>query len=51
VIARRIGKSGLWSNLYGATTGEVARLPFVRDFLETARRECFAKLDGVVPVQ
>ena len=51
VIARRIGKNGLWSNLYGATTGEVARLPFVRDFLETARRECFAKLDGVVPVQ
>jgi len=37
--------------VYGATTGEVARLPFVRDFLETARRECFAKLDGVVPVQ
>jgi LysR family transcriptional regulator for metE and metH len=51
VIARRIGKNGLWSNLYGATTGEMARLPFVRDFLETARRECFAKLDGVVPVQ
>jgi len=50
VIARRIGKNGLWSNLYGATTGEVARLPFVRDFLETARRECFAKLNGVVPV-
>jgi len=51
VIARRVGKNGLWSNLYGATTGEVAHLPFVRDFLETARRECFAKLDGVVPVQ
>jgi LysR family transcriptional regulator for metE and metH len=51
VIARRVGKNGLWSNLYGATTGEMARLPFVRDFLETARRECFAKLDGVVPVQ
>ncbi len=51
VIARRIGKNGLWSNLYGATTDEVARQPFVRDFLETARRECFAKLDGVVPVQ
>ena len=25
VIARRIGKNGLWSNLYGATTGDVAR--------------------------
>src|SRR5260370_275873 len=51
VIARRIGKNGLWSNLYGATTREVARLPFVRAFLETARRECFAKLDGLVPFQ
>jgi len=51
VIARRIGKSGLWSNLYGATSREMAREPFLRDFLETARRECFTKLDGVVPVQ
>ena len=51
VIARRIGKNGLWSNLYGATTREMAGQPFVRDFLETARRECFAKLDGVVPVE
>jgi len=51
VIARRIGKNGLWSDLYGATTREMAGQPFVRDFLETARRECFAKLDGVVPVE
>jgi LysR family transcriptional regulator for metE and metH len=51
VIARSIGKSGLWSNLYAATTVDMARQPFLRDFLETARRECFAKLDGVVPVQ
>jgi LysR family transcriptional regulator for metE and metH len=51
VIARRIGKNGLWSNLYGATTREMAGRPFVRDFLETAKRECFAKLDGVVPVE
>jgi len=51
VIARRIGKKGLWSNLYGVTTREVARQPFIRDFLDTARRECFAKLDGLIPVQ
>lgn len=51
VIARRIGKNGLWSNLYGVTTREVARQPFIRDFLDTARRECFAKLDGLMPVQ
>ncbi|MGB5080039.1 MAG: LysR family transcriptional regulator [Burkholderiales bacterium] len=51
VIARRIGRNGLWSNLYGATTRETAGQPFVQDFLETAKRECFAKLDGVVPVE
>jgi len=51
VIARRIGKNGLWSNLYGATTRQTAGQAFVKDFLETARRECFAKLDGVVPVE
>jgi LysR family transcriptional regulator for metE and metH len=51
VIARRIGKNGLWSNLYGATTREMGGQPFLRDFLETARRECFTRLDGVVPVE
>jgi LysR family transcriptional regulator for metE and metH len=51
VVARRIGKNGLWSNLYGATTRETAGQPFVQDFLETAKRECFAKLDGIVPVE
>ena len=51
VIARRIGKNGLWSNLYGATTAAMAQQPFLRDFLETARRACFSRLDGVVPVR
>ena len=51
VIARSIGRNGLWSNLHGATTTEMAREPFIRDFLETARRECFSRLDAVVPVQ
>src|SRR5712691_2317755 len=51
VIARSIGRNGLWSNLHGATTAEMARQPFIRDFLETARRACFSRLDGVVPVQ
>jgi LysR family transcriptional regulator, regulator for metE and metH len=50
VIARRIGKNGLWSNLYRATTMELSQQPFMRDFLETTRRTCFATLDGVVPV-
>jgi hypothetical protein len=37
--------------LYGATTREMAGQAFLQDFLETARRECFTKLDGVVPVE
>ena len=50
VLGRRIGKNGLWSDLYGATTTAMARQPFLQDFLETARRECFANLEGIVPV-
>jgi len=51
VIARRIGRSGLWSNLYAASAREMAGQAFLRDFLEMARRECFARLDGVVSVE
>lgn len=51
VVARRIGKGGLWSDLYAATTKDTAQQPYLRDFLETTRKACFAKLDGVVPVQ
>jgi LysR family transcriptional regulator for metE and metH len=51
VIAKRIGTKGLWNDLYGVTTKKAARQPFIREFLDTARRECFAKLDGLQPVQ
>lgn len=50
VAARRIGAKGLWSDLYAASTAEVAARPYVRDFLETAKRACFARLDGIVPI-
>lgn len=48
VLGRRIGKAGLWSDLYAATTTALAKQPFLEDFLETARRECFANLEGIV---
>jgi LysR family transcriptional regulator for metE and metH len=51
IAAKRIGPHGLWSDLYAATRTETAALPYLRDFLETARRTCFAKLDGIVPVK
>lgn len=50
VLGRRIGKAGLWSDLYAATTTATGRQQYLQDFLETARRECFATLDGIVPL-
>lgn len=50
VLARRIGRTGLWSDLYASTTPALAAQPYVQDFLETARRQCFATLEGLVPI-
>lgn len=50
IIGRRIGRKGLWSDLYAATGQALAGEPYVEDFIATARRECFATLDGVVPI-
>ncbi len=51
VIARRIGTKGLWSDLYGAMTKEMAQRPYAVDFIETAKTRCFEMLDGLVAMQ
>jgi len=51
VIARRIGAQGLWSDLYVSTLKETASRPYLRDFLTTARKTCFATLDGIIPLE
>jgi LysR family transcriptional regulator, regulator for metE and metH len=51
VIARRIGTHGLWSDLYISTLKETASRPYLRDFLTTARKTCFATLDGIIPLE
>jgi LysR family transcriptional regulator for metE and metH len=50
VLGRRIGKHGLWSDLYAATTRALSKQPHVEAFIAIARRECFATLDGIVPI-
>jgi len=50
VIARRIGARGLWSDLYAATTKDMAAEPYVRDFIAAAKTTCFATLSGLVPL-
>lgn len=50
VIARRIGTSGLWSDLYVSTLKETASHSYLRDFLMTAKNACFATLEGIIPL-
>jgi LysR family transcriptional regulator for metE and metH len=51
VAARRIGKDGLWSKLYAATTAATAQLPYLKDFLATVRRVSFATLPEILPLR
>jgi len=50
VLGRRVGRNGLWSDLYAATRKTLTREAYLEDFITTARRECFATLRGIVPI-
>lgn len=47
VIARRIGKKGLWSDLYVSVATGLAAQPFFDDFLSVMREQCSGSLDGI----
>lgn len=51
VTAKRVGKNGLWSKLYAATTAPSAKLPYIKDFLATVRRVSFATLPEILPLK
>jgi LysR family transcriptional regulator for metE and metH len=51
VIARRIGVNGLWSDLFVTARKEIASLPYFQDFLTTSRNQCFATLEGIIPLE
>jgi len=51
VAARRIGKGGLWSDLYATMTKETAGRSYATDFIETAKARCFETLDGLQPLE
>jgi LysR family transcriptional regulator, regulator for metE and metH len=51
VIARRIGRGGLWSGLYATMTKETAGKPYAADFVATAKARCFETLDGLEPLE
>jgi len=43
----KLGKLGLWSNLYFAMREESAHSVYIKEFIKLAKEVCFATLDGV----
>jgi LysR family transcriptional regulator for metE and metH len=49
VKALPLGKDGVWSTLYAAIREDTLELPWMEDFIRTARDTSFAVLSGVKP--
>ncbi len=47
VVARRLGKEGLWNTLYAAVREEQQSLAYLQDFIKTAIESCFVHLKGI----
>jgi len=47
VVARRLGKDGLWKTLYAAVREEQTELAYLQDFVKTAIDSCFKHLRGI----
>ncbi|WP_455922722.1 LysR substrate-binding domain-containing protein [Pseudomonas putida] len=47
VIAKRLGEHGLQATLFAALRNDMLEVPYVRDFLLTAKDICLATLEGV----
>ena len=47
VVARPLGKEGVWNTLYAAVREEQKSLAFIEDFMATAIESCFANLNGI----
>ena len=47
VLGKRIGKKGLWSQLYAMTPKHLAGTTYVQDFVSIIRDVCAAQLEGI----
>jgi LysR family transcriptional regulator for metE and metH len=47
VSARPLGGKGVWRSLYGAVRAGDAEIPYVKDFMGTARNTALRELDGI----
>jgi LysR family transcriptional regulator for metE and metH len=51
VAARPIGKHGLWSELHAAVRKGDAGRAFIADFIDTVKRDSYARLPGLRPAE
>ncbi|CAH0441535.1 LysR family transcriptional regulator [Ralstonia pseudosolanacearum] len=51
VVTKRVGREGVWSDLYAAMARDYAQAPFAQDFIETAKSICFARLPGLMALE
>lgn len=49
VVAVKLGEQGVWNTLYAAIRKESLEIPWMEDFLDTARATSFAVLTGIKP--
>ena len=47
VEAARLGEAGVWRTLYAAVRDGDESVPFIQEFMETARTLCFQNLSGI----
>ncbi|WP_372880209.1 LysR family transcriptional regulator [Psychromonas sp.] len=47
VVARRLGKEGVWNTLYAAVREEQQSMAYLQDFIKTAIDCCFKELKGI----
>jgi LysR family transcriptional regulator for metE and metH len=47
ILAKKMGKTGVWSTLYAAIREDQRDTPFMQDFLATAIDTCFSHLTGI----
>lgn len=51
VLGKRIGKKGLFGELYAVSHPETAQAAYMQDFLETVRAVSFNRLPGLLPLE
>ena len=51
ITVRSLGEEGVWPTLYAAVRRDDEEAAFIRGFVDTARRTCFANLVGIVTAE